>query len=32
MSQFGPQTVLTSIIDDWNPYYIGRTRAVLEGT
>ena len=32
MSQFGPQTVLTSIIDDWNPYYIERTRAVLEGT
>jgi basic membrane protein A and related proteins len=31
MSRFAPNHVLTSIIDDWNPYYIERTRAVLEG-
>jgi basic membrane protein A and related proteins len=31
MSRFAPNNVVTSIIDDWNPYYIERTRAVLEG-
>jgi basic membrane protein A and related proteins len=31
MSRFAPNHVLTSIIDDWNPYYIERTRAVLDG-
>ncbi len=31
MSRFAPNNVMTSIIDDWNPYYIERTRAVLEG-
>jgi basic membrane protein A and related proteins len=30
MSRFAPNHVLTSIIDDWNPYYIERVRAVLE--
>ncbi len=32
MSKFAPNHLLTSIIDDWNPYYIERVRAVLEGT
>jgi simple sugar transport system substrate-binding protein len=32
MSRFAPNTILTSIIDDWNPYYIERTKAVLDGT
>jgi len=30
MSRFAPNHLLTSIIDDWNPYYIERVRAVLE--
>ncbi|MGI9522785.1 MAG: BMP family ABC transporter substrate-binding protein, partial [Hyphomicrobiaceae bacterium] len=32
MIAFGPKTQLTSIIDDWAPYYIERVKAVLEGT
>lgn len=32
MIAFGPETQLTSIIDDWAPYYIERVGAVLEGT
>lgn len=32
MKQFGPNARLSSIIDDWAPYYIERTRAVLDGT
>ena len=32
MIAFGPETQLTSIIDDWGPYYIERVTAVLEGT
>ncbi|MFK8078187.1 MAG: BMP family ABC transporter substrate-binding protein [Granulosicoccus sp.] len=32
MSAFAPKAQLTSIIDDWDPYYIDRTRAVIEGT
>jgi basic membrane protein A and related proteins len=32
MIQFGPETQLTSIIDDWGPYYVERVTAVLEGT
>ena len=31
MARFAPNTVATSIIDDWAPYYVERTRAVLEG-
>jgi basic membrane protein A and related proteins len=31
MSRFAPNNVMTSIIDDWAPYYVERTRAVLEG-
>jgi basic membrane protein A len=32
MIAFGPETQLTSIIDDWGPYYIERVKAVLDGT
>ncbi|MBC6443080.1 MAG: BMP family ABC transporter substrate-binding protein [Rhodobacteraceae bacterium] len=29
---FGPKLRLSSIIDDWAPYYIDRVRAVMDGT
>ncbi len=32
MKAFGPKSHLTAIIDDWAPYYIERTKAVLDGT
>lgn len=32
MTQFGPKAHLTSIIDDWNGYYVERTKAVMDGT
>ena len=32
MSRFGPNSHLTAIIDNWTPYYIARTQAVLDGT
>ena len=32
MSAFAPKAQLTSIIDDWDPYYIKRTKAVIDGT
>ncbi|MCL4141971.1 UNVERIFIED_CONTAM: hypothetical protein GTU68_005234 [Idotea baltica] len=32
MKQFGPNARLSSIIDNWAPYYIARTQAVLDGT
>ncbi|MGB0507389.1 MAG: BMP family ABC transporter substrate-binding protein [Pikeienuella sp.] len=32
MAQFGPNAQLTAIIDDWAPYYIARTKAVIDGT
>ncbi len=32
MIKFGPKTQLTAIIDDWRPYYIQRTKAVLDGS
>ena len=32
MIKFGPKTQLTSIIDDWAPYYVARAKAVLDGT
>ncbi len=31
MTNFAPKNILTSIIDDWAPYYVERTRAVLDG-
>ncbi|AXX98758.1 BMP family ABC transporter substrate-binding protein [Profundibacter amoris] len=32
MSKFGPTAQLTAIIDDWDPYYVARTKAVIDGT
>jgi hypothetical protein len=32
MIEFGPETQLTSIIDDWGPYYVERVKAVMDGT
>ena len=32
MIKFAPKTQLTAIIDDWAPYYIARTKAVLDGS
>ena len=32
MKNFGPKAHLTAIIDDWAPYYVERTKAVLDGT
>lgn len=32
MVNFGPNAQLTSIIDDWNPYYIKRVKALLDGS
>lgn len=30
MSKFGPKAHLTAIIDNWDDYYVARTRAVME--
>ena len=32
MAQYGPMPRVSSIIDDWAPYYIARTKAVMDGT
>lgn len=32
MSAFAPKAQLTSIIDDWDAYYVARTRAVMDGS
>jgi basic membrane protein A and related proteins len=32
MINFGPNAQLTSIIDNWGPYYIARVKAVMDGT
>jgi simple sugar transport system substrate-binding protein len=32
MSAFAPKAQLTAIIDDWNPYYVSRVKAVMDGT
>lgn len=32
MRRFGPKAQLTSIVDDWAPYYIQRTQQALDGT
>lgn len=32
MTNFGPKAHLTSIIDNWAPYYVARAKAVLDGT
>ena len=31
-SAFAPKGQLTAIVDNWSPYYIERTQAVLDGT
>lgn len=32
MIKFGPKAQLTAIINNWGPYYVRRTKAVLDGT
>jgi basic membrane protein A and related proteins len=32
MSRFGPDVVLTSIADDWDPYVVSRVKAVMDGS
>ena len=32
MIHFAPDTQLTAIIDEWGPYYVARTQAVLDNT
>jgi len=32
MHEFAPKATLTSIVDNWGPYYIRRAKAVLEGS
>lgn len=32
MADFGPKAQLTSIVDDWDHYYIDRVKAVMDGT
>lgn len=32
MAEFGPLPRVSSIIDNWAPYYIARTKAVMDGT
>ncbi|MFK7877809.1 MAG: BMP family ABC transporter substrate-binding protein [Paracoccaceae bacterium] len=32
MAEYGPLPRVSSIIDNWSPYYIARTQAVIDGT
>ena len=32
MAQFAPEAQLTSIIDDWDDYYVERTKAAMDGS
>lgn len=32
MAEYGPMPRVSSIIDNWGPYYIARTKAVMDGT
>ena len=32
MQRFAPKSILTSIIDDWAPYYVERSIAARDGT
>ena len=32
MTKFGAKAHLTAIVDDWDSYYVARTKAVLDGT
>ncbi len=31
MATFGPNAVVTSLVNNWAPYYIGRVKAVMDG-
>ena len=32
MAEYAPMPRVSSIIDDWGPYYVARTKAVMDGT
>jgi basic membrane protein A and related proteins len=32
MAEYGPKPRVSSIIDNWGPYYVARTQAVMDGT
>lgn len=32
MTRFGPKNHISSIVDEWGPYYVERVRAALDGT
>jgi simple sugar transport system substrate-binding protein len=32
MAAFAPKAQLTAIVDDWDPYYVARAKAALDGT
>ncbi len=32
MRRFAPETQITAVVDDWNPYYVRRVGEVLDGT
>ena len=32
MSEYAPMPRVSSIIDNWGPYYVARTKAVMDGT
>ena len=32
MAEYGPFPRVSSIIDNWGPYYVARTKAVMDGT
>ena len=32
MKQFGPNAVLTSLVNNWGPYYVGRVKAAMDGS
>ncbi|NIZ61120.1 BMP family ABC transporter substrate-binding protein [Sedimentitalea sp. CY04] len=32
MAEYGPKPRVSSIIDDWGPYYVARTQAVMDGS
>ncbi len=32
LSRFGPKTCLTSIVMDWDGYYVGRVKAAMDGS
>jgi basic membrane protein A and related proteins len=32
MSKFAPKAQLTAIVDDWDAYYVGRTKAAMDGS